>query len=728
MTSVEDALPFLDFGGDPSIRDSELREYSDFLFDPDWQGLSELVINQIIRDHWQEPLGSLMPGLPLQRGTQFPSHMLSARAQNVLGRHGIHDWFELADVSAEQLSNMRNAGAQTVKEILELALKFAASAPPSQEIELDDSVSDVDAAETDFDSQAAAIAAGLRSLATWAERERSVASISDLLTFSPGVDPPEDLVDSWNQLDIKVADLADSDQVDPSISELFEMLLTRLSEARRLVLEQRLLAEQPKTLEELGKIRGVTREAIRLDENKVKRDLEDLLASQEFAPFRWRAWDLGHSLGVLAPAAAPSTVQALIRATRGADERHRTTVLQLLLRIAGPYESRAGWFVREDSPGVPTARDFWDAHSPAAVLKLEECRAWLSGRHVDPSHLEEWLRTADGGRVLDGRLVRWGGSVLDKAIALLTLTGEPATPEELAERIGEGHSPRSLRNRLFEDDRVVRVDKYRFALREWNLEEYSGIAEEIAQRIRENGGVALLDEVVFDLVEAFGVAESSVRAYAEAPMFVREGKSVRLRGDHETYGTAGELSECAGAYLLPGGGVSYLIRVDADVLRGSGRGCPKALAHALGVTPGREETFTSQAGELRVTWPKASATGPALGSTRSFAAALGLTLGDDLRLTFIPAERTVTATGASADDLASATPVVALEHLTGLQTAGEDPRQVLGVAMGVTGGTVDRVLRDRGDGRVATLLPQQHSDEDLDTALEGLAELLGSLE
>jgi hypothetical protein len=97
-------------------------------------------------------------------------------------------------------------------------------------------------------------------------------------------------------------------------------------------------------------------------------------------------------------------------------------------------------------------------------------------------------------------------------------------------------------------------------------------------------------------------------------------------------------------------------------------------------------------------------------------------------LTFNPVDLTVVATGLSADDLADATPAAALEKLTGLVTAGEDPRQILGAAVGVTPDRVDRVLRDRGDERVAALLPHGRSNEDLDSALEGLAELLESLD
>ena len=153
-----------------------------------------------------------------------------------------------------------------------------------------------------------------------------------------------------------------------------------------------------------------------------------------------------------------------------------------------------------------------------------------------------------------------------------------------------------------------------------------------------------------------------------------------------------------------------MIQVDDDVLRGSGRACPAALAQALGVTPGQARTFTSDTGEVRVTWPMASATGPAIGSTRSNAQQLGLGVGDFLRLTFSPTDLSVSVQGTSAAQLANAAPTQALERLTGLETAGEDPRQVLAAAMGVTADTVDRVLRDRGDGRVAALLPQQRSD------------------
>jgi hypothetical protein len=729
VTSVRAALPFLDFSGELASRGMDLRDYSDLLLDPDWPGLCERVIEQIVGNHSQEKLGRLMPGLSVHPGAVVPTQMLSTRAKTVLGRRGIRGWVDLAALSPAELSDVRQAGTRTVNEILALALRFAAGPPRSDDGDPNESVTDIEGAKHESDAYAVAMVAGLRALATWAERERSATSISDLLTLSPELNAPDELVTAWRQLDIKVADLAEPELVEPTVSELFDALLAHLREGRRFVLEQRLLDEHPKTLEELGRIRGVTRQAISYDERGLKRDLAELLARQEFAPLRWRAWDLRHSLGALAPAAAPATVRALDRATRGVDERHRSPVRQLLLRLAGPYEARDGWFVRKGMPGVPTARDLWDAHSPAVVLDLEECRTWLSGQCVDPSHLELWLATMNGGRVLDGKLLCWSGSVLEKAIALLTLTGEPATPEELTERIAEGHNPRSVRNRLFEDPRVVRVDKHRVALRDWNMEEYSGIAEEIAQRIREHGGVAPLDEVVCDLVETFGVAESSVRAYAETPMFVRDANSVRLRGDHEVYAaSAGELSECAGAYLLPDGGVSYAVRVDADVLRGSGRGCPRALALALGVAPGRERSFTAGTSEFRVTWPKASATGPALGSTRHFAEALGLRAGDYLRLTFIPGDQVVTATGSSAKELATAPSLALLEELTGLQTVGEDPRQVLGRAMGVAASTVDRVLRDRGDGRIAALLPQQDSDGDLDSALEGLAELLGSLD
>jgi hypothetical protein len=75
---------------------------------------------------------------------------------------------------------------------------------------------------------------------------------------------------------------------------------------------------------------------------------------------------------------------------------------------------------------------------------------------------------------------------------------------------------------------VVRVSRREWGLVEWGLEEYSGIAEEIAQRIGREGGRALLTDVVAE-VARFGVRESSVRMYAEAPMFVIEGDWIRTK-------------------------------------------------------------------------------------------------------------------------------------------------------------------------------------------------------
>lgn len=724
MTSVGAVLPFLEFSGDRVLQGCESREYSDFLFDPDWPTLVDRVIDQMLARRFQ-PLGSLLPGLPRNAEILIPTHMLNARARHVLGRLSIRSWTDLAELSVDDLLRLPNAGAQTVSKILRLAIQFANSDSASpMEVQEQDTTTSAPGA----DPQVARFSAGLRMLASWAVRERSVASISDLLDVAPGLSPPDELVADWEELDVEVSNLADRHLSEPSLGDLYEHLLAQVRDSRRLVLEQRLLAVSPKTLDELGKIRGVTREAIRLDETKLKRDLENLFSLEEFLPFTWRAWDLAASLGALSPAAAPSTGRSLAHATRDVDERHRSPVRQLLLRLAGPYEQRDGWFVRNGVPGVPTTRALWADVAPAVVVDVEACRAWLAERHVDPKHLAEWLDASDGARLHGDKVLRWGGSVVDKVVSLLTLTGKSATAEELVERIGEGHNPRGVRNRLFEDDRLVRVDKYGFALREWGMEEYSGIAEEIAQRIREHGGEAPLDEVVRELVETFGVAEASVRAYAEAPMFVRAGNRVRLRGDHEEYAADGDLSECAGVYRMPEGSVSYLFQVDSDVLRGSGRGFPKALAITLGVAPGKQRTFSSDHAELRVTWPMASATGPALGTARPFAQALDLGVGDFLRLTFNPADAAVAATGASNKDLASEAAPVALERLTGLQLAGEDPRQVLGAALGVGAGSVDRVLRDRGDGQVASLLPEQRPDDELNSALEGLAELLGSLE
>lgn len=340
------------------------------------------------------------------------------------------------------------------------------------------------------------------------------------------------------------------------------------------------------------------------------------------------------------------------------------------------------------------------------------------------SVFDDWLDAFTKIRHIGQSLIVWSGSVADKCAALLAVRGVPTDAETLVREIGEGHSARGARQRLFEDARFMRVSKSDWALRSWAVEEYTGIADEIAQRVNEQGGRASLSELMDEMAQLFKVSKLSVRAYAQAPMFVLEDGWVRLRRDDEPFsGFSDELSQVRGVFKGHDRRINMLIPVDREVLRGSGRQCPPPIAITLGVEPGTSRTFVfANTHHLVVTWP-ITGLSPALGSTRPLAEAVHCTDGDLLRLTFSQSDSTVDASRVPPSGERGST-LEALRLLTGLSDLEGDPATVLADAIGVPTSALRATLRDRGDVEIAALLPSPPDNAALDAALSDLATVL----
>ncbi len=231
--------------------------------------------------------------------------------------------------------------------------------------------------------------------------------------------------------------------------------------------------------------------------------------------------------------------------------------------------------------------------------------------------------------------------MLDKAARLLEVWGEPATPEEIVNAIGEGHDVRATRSRLFEDERFMRVGMTRVGLRSWGLEEYSSIAEEIDRELERRGGTADLGDLIVTLVTRFNLREASIKVYLNAPMFVLEGDTIRRRTSADGQDPVPPVTETASCYLLGVDALSWRIEVTTDTIRGSGRQMPAAIAAWLGVMPGGRRSLTADDAVVSITWPETSATGPALGSIRFLVERVEAREGDLVLLLFKRDEGTV---------------------------------------------------------------------------------------
>ena len=117
-------------------------------------------------------------------------------------------------------------------------------------------------------------------------------------------------------------------------------------------------------------------------------------------------------------------------------------------------------------------------------------------------------------------------SKLSQAVVALRFLGRPSTKNEISEAMG-GHSVDRIGALLSRIEGVVRADKYRWGFSEWIEDEYTGIVEEIEQRIEEGGGSVAFNSLISELPNKFSVSESSVRSYIATDAFLLEDGYVR---------------------------------------------------------------------------------------------------------------------------------------------------------------------------------------------------------
>lgn len=323
-------------------------------------------------------------------------------------------------------------------------------------------------------------------------------------------------------------------------------------------------------------------------------------------------------------------------------------------------------------------------------------------------------------------------SLGDRAVEALRALGEPATVDQLMDELGGGVSRPALKSELSRQPSVKRTSKRRYGLRDWPHDEYTGVSDEIAQKIDEAGGMTTVDELLRVVPSLYEVSSASVRSNLSAPRFVVEGNFVRLRTPEDPTPTSVETLELtAGCYTGVDGAVVWRVTVDSDVLRGSGMRCPPALAEAVGVAAGGDRIVSGEAADIRITWPL-SRPQPAVGSLREWVRVLDGEEGDLLFLRFSAADR-VTVQLVRASEIEASTGLERVALLTGQGNGAAQLSliaQALWLSPKATPAEVRARFRARGEDDLAESMPQSGSHEDQDQAsaiaraLAGLQEVL----
>ena len=533
-------------------------------------------------------------------------------------------------------------------------------------------------------------------IGAWAVAERGVDRIEDALQLAWSDDLPSDVREVVSLL--RAARFTAQPSAD--MGGLIDTVLASLPEVRRTVFEARVLQPSSGTLEAVGERIGVTRERVRQIEVAATRNVREQLALEEFRWLRWRAHSVRRRLGCLVPVGHPLMDETLTDAIGAAPTPHQVA---FLMWAAGPYQLRAGMWVL-DGP----RRDSVDTQLLAAIpetgLTDEDLTSVFTQLSVNPAFAEAVMRWLPRVQRTLGRWFVGQLAIPELSILALRDLGRPATVVEIIEHADMQRDQRSVTNRLQADERIVRVTKDTYGLREWGLEEYAGIADAIERAVTARGGIARVADLVLEISSAFGVSPTSVRAYAEAPMFVFEGDTVRMRRDEEPYTVRDQLPSRRQTYRF-GPVIVLVVDVDRDVLRGSGRPVMSDVTQALGVVPGATRQFRGDTYAVTVSWPRTGWMGGSVGSLRDAVADVGAVLGQRLRLSFHVERGTVTAGRIDPAVLLDAPPIEALRRLTGAPgDTAEAVLESLDAALARPIAGVAATLRARGDGDAAELV------------------------
>ncbi len=489
-------------------------------------------------------------------------------------------------------------------------------------------------------------------------------------------------------------------------------LLTLFDERELMVMRSRLWSNQPDTLDAIATRVGVTRERIRQIQSKATAELVRTVASAAFRPVAWYAQEIRTALGPYLPFDVAVEHLAQLEVTVPSE------TADVLLYLAGSYKLRSdNWLEATDSKGASLAASaVADAFGSTTIATTELLLTTLANAGMSPAIAKVYLYQKSGLRRWDESWVIWRGTAVDKAFRVLELIGEPASAESINDIIGEGHSVGTVKNGMSRDPRFLRTGKRTWGLSDWRVEEYSGIAEEILERIDARGGAVDVEDLVRELVQTFpDISETSVRMYLTTPAVFIEGQMVRRREEADGWLISQTLREARGVFRTGHNELRLVIPVTRDVLRGSGQSINPAFSAALRVIPGHHRTFTTSDGvPLTVKWRPWSTSGPDIGSVRVLRAVADADVGDTVVLIFGLENDSLDAVSIRAQTEGSRT----LEAILGSRS-GEDLAAMAAQSIGCRASEVRSVLRERGDGDLADVIPGT-TDSRLDNEIQSL--------
>lgn len=425
---------------------------------------------------------------------------------------------------------------------------------------------------------------------------------------------------------IAIHTLVGNEGLASSVVDRLDEILTGMRSSWLIVLEQRFLRAEPKTLDAVGQELKLTRERVRQIQVRVTNTLREAVDAQittianlqreHFAPVI-TVDELRQSVMQIFPKRTTESLPTRL-ATRLLLEKLDYSCVggnclsQEALRVVADLQTAAGQLA--DDVGL------LDEEGLRGCLPDQEWHRFF-GQLIAHANLH---------RVRGRIALRNSGKAHVKA-AVLEI-GRSATKEEIAVLVGM--TTGRVGAHLSVIPSIARADKDRWGLVEWIDDVYEGITAEIIQRINEDGGATRLERLLEELPRMFGVSETSVRVYARTPYF-------EIRNGYVSVATEPRISLRELDDVVDGRteqGVPYwTFGVEDRYFDGySIAPFPPELARELGCEPNgyvsAEVDYPPGASAVSVSWPLASSTGASVGRIGDALRRLDVKVGDRVRL------------------------------------------------------------------------------------------------
>lgn len=449
----------------------------------------------------------------------------------------------------------------------------------------------------------------------------------------------------------------------PSLLEAIDEVLAEFSDPQRHVIERRLLRMPPQGGALVGKEIGVSRQRVSQIEGKCVDRLNGLVAANASLQMYSAAIDY------LSPPALHLDDLTLLatRATFG-DESRVTLAVGVCAWLL-KRDRVDDWFVSpSEKARFEALADTLRTAAPGALSVADTLARSICGDFfADDISMERRLRELGFSPFLGEWLLSTAGRA--RLQLVLTKSDHPMTVSQIAENAGitAGYAMNILR----EEPIFVRADRHRYWLQDRVANPYDGIVAEMEQYLERHDGPVSLDDLARDLADEFGVAESSVRIYAQTPNFLLGSDGAISKANRIVFDAAPPGS-VSGAVLTQKGWGQWLHLKETN-FQGYSLLVSPHVAYANGIRPSDSlrVPVNETACEASVIWRLTSATGLVdVGRVRQTLRDLGMRPGD--RICVVPGRDEVWLLAVSQVEAPAAAPAGELSADAEVEDAGDD--------------------------------------------------------